>query len=155
VSTTTERAETAYEDLGPVDVIVIGFRPDAPMTGEAIPLLLDLVERGIVRVLDVRFVTKRADGTFAGFDAIDLTPDSVGDFVEFEGATSGLLGDDDVAKVADEIEPGTSAVMIVYENHWAAPFVSAVRRNGGELIASLRIGVEDLVAALDALEATS
>ena len=153
MSTSAESATSAHEALGPVDVVVIGFSPEAPMTGDAVPLLMDLVDRGIVRVLDVMFVTKEADGTFAGFNATDLTSDSVGDLEIFEGASSGLLSDHDVARAADEIEPGTSAVMIVYENRWAAPFAAAVRRNGGELIAHARIPVEDLVAALDAAEA--
>src|SRR3954452_24472971 len=140
-------------EIGPVDVVVIGFAPDAPMTGDAIPIFLDLVERGIIRVLDVLFVTKSADGTFAGFDATDLTDKGVGGFAEFEGASSGILGSEDAQHAADAIEPGTSAVMICYENRWAAPFVSAVRRNGGQLIANVRIPAEDLMAAIDALEA--
>src|SRR4051794_18183886 len=117
------------------------------MTGEAVPLMMDLIERGIIRVLDVMFITKDADGTFAGFDATDLTPDGVGDFAAFEGASSGLLGDDDLAAAAAEIEPGTSAVMIVYENRWAGPFVAAVHRNGGRLIGSAPVGVQDPLAA--------
>src|SRR3954447_12868077 len=140
-------------EIGPVDIVVIRFAPDAPMTGDAIPIFIDLVERGIIRVLDVMFVTKSADGTFAGFDATDLSDKGVGGFAEFEGASSGMLGDADMQHAADAIEPGTSAVMICYENRWAAPFVTAVRRNGGELIANIRIPVEDLVAALDAVEA--
>ena len=148
----TESASAADLELGPVDIVVIGYRPEAPMTGEAAPLLVELVERGIIRVLDVMFVTKDADGSFAGFDATDLTDKGVGDFTVFEGASSRLLGDDDLAHAAEAIEPGTSAVIIVYENRWAAPFVAAVRRNGGELIANVRIGVDDLVAALDATE---
>jgi hypothetical protein len=155
MSTSAESAASAHEALGPVDVVVIGFSPDAPMTGDAIPLLMDLVDRGIVRVLDVLFVTKEADGGIAGFTATDLTSESVGDFAIFEGASSGLLGDEDAAKAGDAIEPGTSAVMIVYENRWAAPFAAAVRRNGGELVAHTRIPLEDLVAALDAAEAAS
>jgi hypothetical protein len=95
------------------------------MTGEAAPLLVDLVERGIIRVLDVMFATKNEDGTFSGFDARDLTEKGVGDFEVFEGASSGLLGDEDAEKTADAIEPGTSAVVLVYENRWAAPFVAA------------------------------
>ena len=149
-------ADTTPElELGPVDVVVIGFPPDAPMTGEAIPLLLDLVERGIVRVLDVMFVTKGADGTVAGFDATDLTEKGVGDLAVFEGASSGLISDDDVQLAADAIEPGTSVVMIVYENRWAGPFAAAVRRNGGHVIGFERVGVEDLMTALDAAEATA
>lgn len=143
----------AQTELGPVDIVVIGYPADAPMTGEAAPLLVDLVERGIIRVLDVMFVTKEADGTFAGFDASDLSDKGVGDFQVFEGASSGLLGDADLALAADAVEPGTSAVMLVYENRWAAPFAAAVRRNGGQLIASERIPVADLMTALDAAEA--
>jgi hypothetical protein len=144
--------EAHSDELGPIDIAVIAYPPDAPMTGEAAPLLVDLVERGIIRVLDVLFVTKNEDGTFSGFDARDLTDKGVGDFAVFEGASSGLLGDDDAAKVADEIEPGSAAVMIVYENRWAAPFIAAVRRNGGEAVAFERIPVQALLDALDELD---
>jgi Family of unknown function (DUF6325) len=144
--------EAHADELGPIDIVVIAYPPDAPMTGEAAPLLVDLVERGIIRVLDVLFVTKNEDGTFSGFDARDLTDKGVGDFAVFEGASSGLLGDDDAAKVADEIEPGSAAVMIVYENRWAAPFIAAVRRNGGEAVAFERIPVQALIDALDELD---
>jgi hypothetical protein len=143
------------EAFGPVDVIVIGYRADAPMTGEAVPLFLDLVDRGIIRVLDALVVRKDADGTYSGFDLADLDADSAGDLTLFAGATTGMLDDDDVAVAAAEIEPGTAAVMIVYENRWAAPFIAAVRRNGGELIANQRIGVQQIMDALDAAEAAA
>jgi dihydroorotase-like cyclic amidohydrolase len=143
------------QELGPIDIVVIAYPADAPMTGEAVPLFMDLVERGIVRVLDVMFVTKDADGTFSGFDATDLDEDSVGDFSAFSGASSGLLGDEDLQTAAEAIEPGSAAVMIVYENRWAAPFVAAVRRNGGVLVASERIPAQDLLDALDAAEAAA
>jgi hypothetical protein len=139
-------------ELGPVDIVVIGFPADAPMTGEAVPIMLDLVERGIIRVLDVMFVVKEADGTFSGFEASGLDERGVGDLQQFEGASSGLLGEDDVATAADAIEPGTAAVMIVYENRWAGPFAAAVRRNGGVLLDSQRIPAQDLLDALDAVE---
>ncbi len=155
MSASTDSSAAQAEALGPIDVIVIGYPPDAPMTGEAVPILLDLVERGIVRVLDVMFVIKEADGTFSGFDANDLTDRGVGDFAAFEGASSGLLGDEDLKQAAESIEPGSAAVMIVYENHWAAPFVAAVHRNGGELIGSAHIPAADLMAALDAAEAAA
>jgi hypothetical protein len=145
--------ESSDMEIGPIDIAVIGYPADAPMTGEAAPLLVDLVERGIIRVLDVLFVMKNADGTFSGFDAQDLTDKGVGDFTVFEGASSGLLGDEDAQKVADTIEPGSGAVMIVYENRWAAPFIAAVRRNGGEAIAFERIPAQDVIDALDAVEA--
>ena len=143
------------DELGPIDVVVIAYPAGAPMTGEAVPLLVDLVERGIIRVLDAMFVMKEEDGTFSGFDARNLTEKGVGDFAIFEGASSGLLGDEDAAAAADAIEPGSAAVMIMYENRWAAPFVAAVRRNGGVPVAFERIRVEDLIDALDAAEAAS
>jgi hypothetical protein len=147
--------EAHDEELGPVDIVVIAYPPGAPMTGEAAPLLVDLVERGIIRVLDAMFVMKNEDGTFSGFDATDLDEKGVGDFTVFEGASSGLLGEDDAAKAAEEIEPGSAAVMIVYENRWAAPFVAAVRRNGGVPVAFERIPAQDLIDALDAAESAA
>ena len=140
------------EEFGPIDVVVIGYPPGAPMTGEAVPIFLELVDRGIIRVLDALFVRKDADGTFSGFDLADLDQDTGGDLTAFAGATTGLLGDDDVAQAAAEIEPGSAALMIVYENKWAGPFIAAVRRNGGLLISNQRIGVEDLVEALEVSE---
>jgi hypothetical protein len=145
--------EAHDEELGPVDIVVIAYPPGAPMTGEAAPMLVDLVERGIIRVLDAMFVMKNEDGTYSGFEARDLDDKNVGDFRVFDGASSGLLGDEDASRVADEIEPGSAAVMIVYENRWAAPFVAAVRRNGGVPIAFERIPAQDLIDTLDALEA--
>lgn len=144
--------ETNSEELGPIDVVVIGYPPGAPLTGEAVPIFLDLVDRDIVRVLDVLFVRKDGDGTFSGFDLADLEADSVGDLTAFAGASTGLLSDDDVAMAAAEIEPGAAAVMIVYENRWAAPFAAAVRRNGGTLIASERVSPQDLIDMLEAAE---
>ena len=147
--------EAHEEELGPIDIVVIGYSADAPMTGEAVPILLDLVDRGIVRVLDVLFITKEQDGTFSGFAARDLDPDRLGDLALFEGASTGLLGDEDVASAAASIEPGTSAVLLVYENRWAAPFAAAVRRNGGRLLATERIPTQEFIAALEAAEAAN
>jgi hypothetical protein len=147
--------EAHDEELGPIDIVVIGYPADAPMTGEAVPLLMDLVDRGIIRVLDVLFVMENEDGTFSGFEAQDLESDRIGDFKFFEGASSGLLGDEDAAKAAEAIDPGSAAVVIVYENRWAGPFAAAVRRNGGVLIDNQRIPVQDVIAALDAAEAAS
>ena len=144
--------EAGEEAFGPIDVVVIGYPPDAPRTGEAVPILLDLVDRGIVRVLDALYVQKDADGTFSGFDLADLDEDTAGDLTAFAGASTGLLHDDDAAMAAAEIEPGSAAVMIVYENRWAAPFVQAVQRNGGVLIANERIGVQALMNALEGSE---
>ena len=123
------------------------------MTGDVVSLFMDLVDRGVVRVFDVKFVRKGEDGTFSGFDATDLDDKGVGHFSAFEGASSGLLGDDEVAIAAAAVEPGSAAVMIVYENRWAAPFAAAVRRSGGVLVANERIPGQAVIDALDALEA--
>jgi hypothetical protein len=139
--------------MGPVDIAVIGYPPGSPMTGDAMPLLIDLVERAIIRVLDVMFVVKDEDGSYVGFEAKDLDDKGVGEFTVFEGASSGLLGEDDVAEAAQVLDPGSGAVLIVYENRWAAPFIAAVRRNGGIPLAFERIPAQQVVETLDALEA--
>jgi hypothetical protein len=144
-------AVATHDELGPIDLVVFAYPPGAPLTGEAAPILLDLVDRGIIRVLDALFVQKNEDGTFSGFDARGLEPHKVGAFTAFEGASSGLLGDEDAATAAAAIEPGTAAVLILYENRWAAPFAAAVRRNGGVLIDNQRIPHQDVIDALDSL----
>ena len=147
--------EAHEEEPGPIDIVVIAYPADAPMTGEAVPMLLDLVERGIIRVLDVLFVIQNEDGNVSGFEATDIDADTLGDFKVFEGASSGLLGEDDVAAAREALEPGIAAVMIVYENRWAGPFAAAVRRNGGVVIANQRIPVQDLMDALDTADAVN
>lgn len=138
------------EEFGPIDVVVIGYRAGAPMTGSAAQILLDEVDKGTISVLDALFVTKAADGTYAGFDATGLEQGKVGDFVVFEGASSGILGDEDIAAAADAIEPGTSAVMIMYENRWAVPFISAVHQNGGVFVDNQRVPYQDVIDAVEA-----
>jgi Family of unknown function (DUF6325) len=146
----------AHEDeLGPIDIVVIAYPADAPKTGEAVPIFVDLVDRGIIRVLDVLFVIQNEDGTVSGFEATDLDSDRIGDFKVFEGASTGLLGEEDVTSVGETLEPGTAAVMIVYENRWAAPFAAAVRRNGGVLVANHRITAQELMDAIDTADAVS
>ena len=146
----------AHEDeLGPIDIVVIAYPAGAPMTGDAVPIFVDLVERGIIRVLDVLFVIQNEDGTVSGFEATDLDGDSIGDLKVFEGASTGLLGEDDVASVGETLEPGTAAVMIVYENRWAAPFAAAVRRNGGVLVANHRITAQELMDAIETSDPVS
>ena len=147
--------DASNEEFGPVDIVVIAYPADAPMTGEAIPIVMDLVERGIIRILDVLFVMQNDDGTVSGFEAQDLEPGKAGDFKVFEGASTGLLGEEDAATAAAAIEPGSAAVLIAYENRWAAPFAAAVRRNGGVVVDNQRIPVDDLIRALDAVEATA
>lgn len=137
---------------GPIDFVLIEFSGDK-FTGEGAAALLDLVDDGIVRIYDILVIRKDEDGTFSGFEVNDLDVDSVGAFFAFEGARSGLLGDEDVAEAASAMEPGTVAALIVYENLWAIPFVASVIRAGGQLIASARIPARDVMEALDAVEA--
>ena len=141
--------------LGPINAVVLAYPPGAPMTGDAIPLLIDLVDRGTIRVFDAMFVSKGEDGSVIGFDANNLGDRDVGDFAVFEGASSGLLGDADIAQAAEVLEPGYSAAVIVYENRWAVPFIDAVHRNGGEFIDSQRISPQELIEVLDATDAAS
>ena len=138
------------DEMGPIDFILVEW-PGKQPTGEAAPYLVDLVERGIIRVLDLAFITKAEDGSVAGMDIKDVG-EQVEEMKVFEGASSGVLGDEDIEKAAAALEPGTSAALLVYENRWAGPFASAVRRSGGQLVASGRIPVQAVLAALDAAE---
>ena len=140
---------TTTDVHGPIDFILIEF-PNERTDGSAAEALLDLVEAGTIRLLDLVVARKEADGTL---EVIDV--DAAGDvtaFVQFAGARSGLLGEEDVQEAGNALAPGTTAALIVYENTWAAPFVAAARRNGGEVVASMRIPASDVIDALDALE---
>ena len=139
------------DDLGPIDYLVVEF-PGSKMTGEGLPLLVDLVDRGIIRILDFVFVKKELDGSVRGMAIADLDKDGQLDLAVFEGASSGLLGPEDLDEAGGVLEPGSSAGLLVYENRWAAPFASALRRGGGQVVASGRIPMQDVVAALDATE---
>jgi hypothetical protein len=145
---------TGADALGPINVLVVAYPPGAPMTGDAAPLLVDLVDRGIIRILDLAFVRKGEDGTVTTLTQVDLDRMKILEAALFEGASSGLLGADDIADAASAMDPGTAAGILVYENVWATPFATALRRAGGQLVASGHIPVQALVAALDALEAT-
>jgi Family of unknown function (DUF6325) len=139
------------DQMGPIDYLVLEF-PGNRMTGEAFALLVDLVDRGVVRILDLVFVRKEIDGSVVGLELTDLDGDGELDLSVFEGVSSGLVGEDDIQEAGNVLEPGSSAGILVYENVWAAPFASAVRRAGGQLVASGRIPVQALLAALDADE---
>jgi len=141
---------TTTEVHGPIDFVLIEFSADR-LTGEAGPALLDLVERGVIRLLDLLVISKAEDGAVEAVELTDPTGPGAG-FEYFAGARSGLLGNDDMAEAADAMRPGTVAALILYENSWAVPFVGAVVNSGGELIASARIPAPEVMAALDALE---
>ena len=133
---------------------MIGFPPDAPKTGSAIPMFVDLVDRGIVRVLDVLMVQKDAEGTVAALDIKDLGDEVAADLVVFDGARSGMLGEEDADVAGEALEPGEAAVMICFENTWAAPFATEVRRNGGRMLAFQRVPAEEVIEIVQALEAS-
>lgn len=141
-----------FEEVGPIDYLVVEF-PGNRMTGEGLPLLVDLVDRGIIRIMDLTFVRKDDDGSVTAMEIADLTGDGELDLAVFEGASSGLLGQDDIEEAATALEPGCSAGILVYENVWAAPFAAALRRGGARLVASGRVPVQALVATLDETEA--
>jgi hypothetical protein len=151
MSTIDEQSQSAGLEVGPVDYLVVEF-PDNRMTGEGFPILLDLVEQDIIRILDLVFVRRDADGSYAAIEISDIDGDGDLDLTVFAGAASGLLGTDDIEEAAAVLSPGSSAGILVYENRWAAPFAAAVRRGGGQLVASGRIPVETLVASLEAIE---
>lgn len=138
-------------EMGPVDYVVVEF-PGNRMTGEAFPILVDLVDRGIIRILDLLFVRKELDGSVSGLAIADLDGDGELDLAVFEGASSGLLDQDDVEAAGQVLEPGSSAGILVYENSWAGPFAAALRRGGAQLVASGSIPVQDLLASLESAE---
>jgi len=137
---------------GPVDYLIIEFQAERA-NGSMVDAVLDLVDRGIIRIYDVMVIEKDADGTFSGVELTDLAADHLGGIAAFAGASSGLLGDDDLAEAANAIEPGAAAAVLVYENTWAIPFVAAAYSVGAEFVAGGRIAGADLMTALDALDA--
>lgn len=137
------------DELGPVDWIVVEF-PDTKLTGEIAPILTDYVDRGLIRILDLLFLMKNADGSFEAFEAADLEESAIGQLRRFETEIAMLLSEQDVEDLAETIEPGSSAAVLVWENLWAAPFGTAVRHAGGQLAASGRIPIQAVIAAIEA-----
>ena len=141
----------AVDELGPVDWIVVEF-PGSKFNGQIAPALLDLVERDLIRVLDLLVLKKDADGSLEAFELSDLDDGEIGGLRDYESDLAMLLSEEDVTSLAAAIEPGSSAGVLVWENTWAAPFASAVRRSGGQLVASGRIPIQALLAAIEADE---
>jgi hypothetical protein len=139
------------DELGPVDWIVVEF-PGSKFNGEIAPALRDLVERGLIRVLDLLVLKKDTDGSLEAFELSDLDKEEIGELRSYETQLAMLLSEDDVTAVAAAVEPGSSAAVLMWENTWAAPFASAVRRSGGQLAASGRIPIQALLAAIQADE---
>ena len=145
-------SEAQLEEMGPIDFVVLEWDGEQPVTGEVMPLLLELVDRGMIRILDLGFIVKDTDGSVAARDFTEVAQQSDG-LADFAGASSGLLGQEDLEEAANAMEPGTVAAVLVWENRWAAPVATALRRSGGQLVASGRIPVQAILAALDAAEA--
>ena len=145
-------APEALDELGPVDWIVVEF-PGSEFKGEIAPILDELVERGTVRVLDLVLIRKDAGGELEFFELSDLDESEIGTLRAYETELATLLSEDDVNAVAASVEPGSTAARLVWENRWAAPFGSAVRRAGGQLVASGRIPIQALLAAVEADDA--
>ena len=141
------------EEMGPIDYIVLEW-PGRQPSGEVAPLIIDLVDRGIIRVLDIAFMVKAEDGSVAAIDIGAIDGGGSG-WSEFDGASTGLLGDEDIQEAAAALEPGTSAAVLVWENRWAAPVAVALRKSGGQLVASGRLPIQAILASLEAAEATN
>jgi hypothetical protein len=141
----------ASEGMGPVSYLVVEF-PGNKMTGEGLAALVDLVDRGLVRVLDLVFVTVDADGSVVALELRDIDGDGELDLTVFEGASSGLISESDLQQAGSVLQEGASAAVLVFENTWAIPFVRGLRNGGAELVAAGYITHDDLLEALELAE---
>lgn len=139
-------------ELGPISYLVVEF-PGAKLTGEGMKELLRLTERGVIRVLDLVFVMKEASGAVTAIEVTDLDDDGDLDLAVFKGASSDLLGADDLSEAGQVIGTNNAAAILLFENTWAVPFAQALRRNGAELVASGYVPLEQVSDALDVAEA--
>jgi hypothetical protein len=146
-----ERAQ--LEDMGPVDYVILEW-PQGRPSAEISPMIIDLVDRGLIRLLDIAFIAKDPDGTITALD-LEHLDGGIGAFSEFEGASSGLLDFDDLQDAGAALEPGSAAAILIWENRWLAPVAGALRRSGAQLVGSGRVPVQAILASLDALETTA
>lgn len=142
--------QESLEEMGPIDYVVLEW-PGRQPQGDVAPLLIDLVDRGIIRILDIAIMLKADDGSVAAVDLGDLDEGGAG-FAQFDGASTGLLDQSDLEDAAEALAPGTTAAVLVWENRWAAPVAVALRRSGGQLVASGRIPIQAILASLEAAE---
>jgi hypothetical protein len=143
----TDEADT----MGPISYLIVEF-PENKLTGEGFPILVDLVDRGVIRIIDLLFVACDMDGSIHAIDLRDLDNSGNVDLTVFEGASSGILDDSDMADAASVIQPGSAAGILIFENRWATSFVDALRRGGGQLVAAGYIPQDQIAASLDATE---
>ena len=143
----------SLDELGPVDYVVVEFPAGASnFTGEMATELRALVDSKTIRVIDVLILTKDADGSVEATELSDV--DELGELQTIEAELAELLAADDVAQLAVAMEPGSTAGVLIWENLWAAPFASAARRSGGQLIADGRIPLQAIIASIEADEET-
>ena len=137
--------------MGPISFLIVEF-PGSKMTGEGFPILVDLVDRGLIRILDLRFVRRDMDGSMRAMELRDIDRDGQFDVAIFEGVSSGLIDDSDIDDARSVIEPGSSAGILIFENRWVAPFIQALRRGDAELVAAGYIPQDTIAASLDATD---
>jgi len=147
----TERIDElgSVDELGPVDWIVVEF-PGSQFNGGIAPVLQDLVDRGLIRVLDLMMLRKDDAGELEVFELSDLQEGELGELRTEEAQLAMVLSEQDVLDISETIEAGSTAAVLVWENLWAAPFGSAVRHAGGQLVASGRIPIQAVLAAIEA-----
>jgi len=146
--------DASLDELGPVDYLVVEFPAgESNFTGEMVKELLALVDAGTIRVIDVVILTKDADGSVDAMELSDV--DELGPLQALETELAELLAAEDVAHLAAAMDPGSTAGVLIWENLWAAPFASAARRSGGQLIANGRIPIQAIIASIEADEAAA
>lgn len=138
-------------EMGPIDWLLIEF--DGPLTGRAAGPLNELAQQGTIRILDIAFLRRFSDGAVQAVDIAELPGEESVRVSIFDGLSSGILGDEDLHEAGKTLSVDSRAVLLVYENVWAAPFAVAVREAGGTLVDSGRIPVQAIVAALDEVDA--
>jgi hypothetical protein len=144
--------ETPLDELGPVDYVVVEFPAGASnFTGEMAAELISLVESGTIRVIDAVILQKSEDGQIEASELSDVG--ELGELQALEAELAELLAEDDIVHLAAAMEPGSTAGVLIWENLWAAPFASAARRSGGQLIANGRIPIQAIIASIEADEA--
>ena len=135
--------------VGPIDYVLIEF-PGSEFNGQIAPNILELVDSETIRLLDLVFVHKTEDGVIETLELTDVAPVEAGDLAAAEVGYAGLLADEDLEAAAAVVEPGSSALLLVWENTWAAPLATAIRESGGQLVSSGRIPVNAIISALEA-----
>jgi len=149
-------AEFNVDELAPVDYLVVSFPADkAQFSGEMATELRALIDKSTIRVLDLVVLTKDEDGTVDAAELQDADHSEIGELRHLEADLAILLAESDLLQLADDLEPSSAAAVLVYENTWAAPFASAIRRSGGELVTSGRIPTQSLIASVEAERAAA